>query len=325
MKALTLKEFNTIEHLEWQELPTPKPKAHEVQIQIAYTAVNPVDWKICEGWLKKLLPHSFPLIPGWDAAGVITALGDEVKDLSVGNEVYAYCRKPIVQWGTYAEYVCFDAEHVALKPASLTFAQAAAIPLVGLTAWQALFDAADLKSGQSILIHAGAGGVGSLAIEFARVANAKIFTTASEAKHAYVKELGADIAIDYTKEDFVKKVKELEPEGVDVILDCVGYDTLEKCYDLVKPGGHLVSIVNHVDEPLCKQKGIHGHFVFVRPDGMQLKRIADLIDSGEVKAPNIVEMNLNDYEKALKENKEGHTKGKIVLKVAEINRKQETS
>lgn len=315
MKAITIENFEGIKGMHITELPTPQPKPQEVQIKIAYTGVNPVDWKISEGYLKKMLPHEFPLIPGWDAAGTISAVGAEVTKFKVGDNVYTYVRKPTVQWGTYAEFVCVDAKDVAHKPNKFNFAQAAAIPLVGLTAWQALFDAAKIRSGNTILIHAGAGGVGSLAIEFARVAGAKIYTTASAKNHAYVKKLGAEVAIDYTKENFVDAIRKFEPKGIDVVVDCVGYDTLEKSYGLVKKGGILVSIVNRVVEETCAQHGIRGAFVFVRPDGKQLKEIADLIDQGKVVSPHIEEFPLRDFEKALQKSKEGHTKGKIVLKV----------
>ncbi|MFQ5729898.1 MAG: NADP-dependent oxidoreductase [Waddliaceae bacterium] len=315
MKAITIKKFCPVEEMHLTDLPTPQPTANEVQIQIAYTAVNPVDWKICEGWLKKMIPHEFPLIPGWDAAGTVTAMGKNVMDLKIGDEVYAYCRKPTVQWGTYAEYVCFNANHVALKPKKFNFAQAASIPLVGLTAWQSLFEAANLQKGESILIHAGAGGVGSLAIEFAKYAGAKIYTTASGNNHGYVKKLGADYAIDYHKEDFVEKIHSLDPEGVDVVMDCVGYDALTQSFDVIKPGGRLISIVQKIDKEKCEERNIHGEFVFVRPDGEQLKEIADLIDKGVVIAPHIEEMPLADFGKALAKNREGHTQGKIVLRV----------
>lgn len=315
MKAVTIDDFCDVEGMHFTDLPTPQPAANEVQIQIAYTAVNPVDWKIREGWLKKMMPHEFPLIPGWDAAGTITAVGKEVRSFTVGDEVYAYCRKPTVQWGTYAEYVCFDAEHVALKPKKFNFAQAAAIPLVGLTAWQSLFDAAKLQKGETVLIHAGAGGVGSLAIEFAKYAEATVFTTASKKNHDYVKKLGADFAIDYHAEDFVEALKAQEPNGVDVVFDCAGYETLDHSFDVVKTGGRLISIVNFIDQEKCEKYGIHGEFVLVRPDGEQLKKIAELIDQGIVTAPHIEEMPLTDFAKALEKNREGHTKGKIVLRV----------
>lgn len=252
---------------------------------------------------------------GWDAAGSITKVGKSVKNFNVGDEVYAYCRKPIVQWGTYAEYVCFDASNVALKPETLSFAQSASLPLVALTAWQALFDNAKLKKGQTVLIHAGAGGVGSMAIEFAKATGAKIYTTASEKHHNYVKSLGADVAIDYSKSDFVQKIREFEPKGVDIVFDCVGNETLDKSFDVIKPNGHLVSIVQKVDEKKLKEKNIHGSFMIVTPNGKQLETISQWINQGKIKAPHVTEMPLTDYAKALKKSQDGHTQGKIVLKI----------
>ena len=315
MKAITIDKFGGVEEMHWSDLPTPQPMSNEVQIEIEYTSVNPVDWKIREGSLQSVFQHEFPLVPDWDAAGTISAVGDDVTKFKVGDEVFCFCRKPTVQWGTYAEYVCFDANNVALKPKDITFAQAASIPLVGLTAWQGLFDEAKLQEGQSILIHAGAGGVGSIAIEFAKVAGAKVYTTASAKNHEYVKSLGADVAIDYHKENFVKKILELEPDGVDAVFDCVGYETLDQSFNVVKPGGHLVSIVNKVDEDKAKEKNIHDSFMIVRPDGSQLEQIAQWINEGKVRPPHILEMPLTDYAKALELSQKGHTKGKIVLRI----------
>ena len=314
MKAVALNKFGGVEQLHLTEIPTPQPGLNEVQIQVEYTAINPVDWKICSGSFQKI-PHKFPLIPGWDAAGKISAVGKNVTKFKVGDEVYAYCRKPTVQWGTYAEFVCFDAEHVALKPKKLNFAQAAAIPLVGLTAWQGLFDQAKLKRGESILIHGGAGGVGSLAIELAKNAGATIYTTASKNNHDYVKKLGANFAIDYTSEDFVKKIKSSFPQGIDVVLDCVGGETLEKSYQILKPKGRLVSIVNKPDEEKCKKYNITGSIFMVEPNGNQLKQLAELIDQGKIHAPHIKELPLSQFAEAQEENRKGHTRGKIVLRV----------
>jgi NADPH2:quinone reductase len=315
MKAMVIDHFGNVDTLHFQEIPTPKPSGNEVQIQILYTSVNPVDWKIREGLLKGRFPYEFPIILGWDAAGIVTEVGKNVKKFKVGDEVFAYCRKPIVQWGTYAEYICFDAEHVALKPKNISFAQAAAIPLAGLTAWQALFDFAKLKKGETILIHGGAGGVGSFAIEFAKFGGAKVYTTASKKNHPYVKERGADVCIDYKTQDFVAEIHKLEPNGVDIVFDTVGKDTLRKSLELLKPGGRLVSIIEQMDPKIVQQRQIQFGFVFVSPNGSQLKQIADLIEQQKVTPPHIQEMNLREAGKAQEQNKEGHTQGKIVLKV----------
>lgn len=315
MKAVAIEQFGGVENLHIEEIATPVHKDHEVLVQIAYTAVNPVDWKIREGFLKSRLPHKFPIVLGWDAAGTVTAVGAHVKDLKPGDEVFAYCRQPTVQWGTYAEYIALDASAVALKPRNINFAEAAAIPLTGLTAWQALFDFAHLNKGETILIHAGAGGVGSLAIQFAKIQGATVITTASEKNHAYVKSLGADHAIDYTKQDFVQKTLEIAPLGADVIFDTIGGKTLTDSFEAVKPGGCVVSIVQEPDTAMAEEKDVKAGFVFVTPSGQELKKIADLITEGKVVPPQIEEMPLEKAGEAHEKIRKGHTRGKIVLKV----------
>lgn len=315
MKAIVIEAFGGTDALKIKDIPQPTPQEHEVMIQVAYAAVNPVDWKIREGLLKSRLPHQFPLIPGWDAAGKITAVGKNVRNFKVGDEVYAYCRKPVVKDGTYAEYICFDAAQVALKPKSMTFAQASSIPLAGLTAWQALFDFCNLKPKQSILIHAGSGGVGSLAIQFAKNAGAEVFTTCSEANADYVKRLGADHVIDYNKENFASVIKKIHKDGIDTVFDTVGGKTMQDSVAVIKKDGTLVSIVEVLSNAIGEKHQIKSGFLFVRPDGRQLAEIAHLIDAGKVQAPEIIELPLKDAAKAQQLSKEGHTRGKIVLKV----------
>lgn len=315
MKAMVIENFGGIEQLHLDELPIPKPADNEALIEVFYAAVNPVDWKIREGLLKGLMHHEFPIILGWDAAGVVIDTGKNVTNIQRGDEVFAYCRKPVVKWGTYAEYITFEANNIALKPKKISFAQAAAIPLVGLTAWQALFDFAKLKAGETILIHAGAGGVGGLAIEFARYAGARIYTTASQENHGYVKKLGAHVPIDYRRDNFVDKVNSLDPQGIDVVLDCVGKQTLEDSFKVLKPGGRIVSIVEPIDQALAAKYNVEGSFVFVKPSGRQLGLIADLIEQGHVIAPSIEEIPLTSAASAQEKIRQGHTRGKIVLKI----------
>lgn len=314
MKAILLEEFGGAEKLKLKEIPTPQPADDEVQIQIAYTSVNPVDWKIREGLLKGRLPHEFPVVPGWDASGTVTAIGKKVKRFRAGDEVFAYCRKPTIHLGTYAEFVCFEANNVVLKPKNITFAQAAAVPLTALTAWQALFDTAHLKAGETILIQAGAGGVGGMAIQLAKNKGAKVYTTASRQNHDYVKKLGAEAVFDY-HQDFTNELKKLAPQGVDVVFDCVGGKTLFSSFPLLKPGGRLVSIVEQIDPALAKQHNVKADFVFVSPNADELKQIADLISEKKIFPPEIEEMRLTDAAIAQEKNRAGHTRGKIVLKV----------
>jgi len=316
MKAVVINDFSGAEKAHIQELPVPEPAPGEIQIKVACASVNPVDWKISEGMLKSRLPHEFPITLGWDAAGVVSEIGQGVTQFSIGDEVYAYCRKPMIHLGTFAEYVCFDADLVARKPKTLTVAEASAIPLTALTAWQALFDVAHLKKGQTVLIHAGAGGVGGMAIQLAKYAGAKVYTTASKKNHDYVKSLGADVAIDYTQEDFVEFINEEEAHGVDLVFDCVGGESLHQSVDIVKEGGHLVTICEFIDNTFGESHGIHSSFIFVKPDGKQLNKLAELIDKGELKAPHIETRPLEQAPEALAQSKAGHTKGKLVLTVA---------
>jgi NADPH2:quinone reductase len=315
MKAIVCSNFSSINNLTIHEVETPKPKDNEVQIYVKYAGVNPVDWKIIEGYLKDMIPHQFPLIPGWDAAGVVSAVGKKVKNFKVGDEVYTYCRKDVVHFGSFADYICVPESSVALKPKTLSMSEASAIPLVALTAWQALFDFAKLKKGQTVLIHAGAGGVGSLAIALAKNIGAKVYTTASKHNHDYVSKLGADVAIDYREESFVDAMKSFEPKGVDVVFDCVGSQTLEDSYQLVKKNGFLVSIVNDTDQKKAKEFGIHSGFAFVEGNSKQLQQIGTLIDEKKIFPPEIHEYAFKDFLKALQQQKTKHTRGKLVLKV----------
>lgn len=315
MKAITIDSFGGVEKLKLKDIPIPKPADNEVQFLVQYSGVNPVDWKIREGLLQKRMPCEFPLIPGWEASGTISAIGKNVKNFKVGDEVFAYCRKPIIKWGTYAEYVCIEAEHVALKPRNINFAQAAAIPLTGLTAWQALFDAAKLRSGETILIHAGAGGVGSLAIQLAKNVGAKVLTTATQKNHAYVKKLGADLAIDYKKENFVESIKKIAPHGIDVVLDTIGGKTLQESIAVLKQGGRLVSLIENLDPEIAAKHNIQFKYFFVSPNGQELKHIADLITEGKVNPPTIEELPFANAGTAQDRVRTGHTQGKIVLKI----------
>lgn len=315
MRAMAIDTFGGAERLYLADLPRPVPHAGDVLIVIHCTSINPVDWKIREGMLQKRFPHVFPLIPGWDAAGVVGALGKGVKEFKVGDRVYAYCRKPTVQWGTYAEFVAMSADAVAPMPANLTFAEAAAIPLAGLTAWQSVLGTAQLARGRTILVHAGAGGVGGMAVQFARHVGATVYTTASRRNHGYVASLGAHHAIDYLAEDFVSAVKRLCPGGVDVVFDTLGGDIQARSYDVIKPGGMLVSIAEPPDEAFAATRNVRANYVFVSPNGQQLREIARLIERGAVKAPHLEEMLLEQAAAAQEKSRAGHVAGKIVLRI----------
>lgn len=315
MRAMVIDDFGGPERLHLAELPDPRPAPGEVLIRVIFAGVNPVDWKIREGMLAGRFPHHFPLIPGWDAAGTVAAAGAGVDGFAVGDRVFAYCRKPEVQWGTYAEYVVVPADAVAPMPRTLGFAEAATIPLAGLTAWQSLFEAANLKKEQWVLVHAGAGGVGSLAVQFAKHIGARVLATASAANHAYVRGLGADDVIDYTRTDVVAAVRERVPDGVDVVYATVGGDVLRDSYRAVRRGGFVVSIVDQPLQEEAARAGAEHAYVFVEPNGRQLQQISEWIDAGEVRAPEVTEMPLADAAKAQELNRAGHVRGKIVLAI----------
>lgn len=314
MKAITIEKFGGTKQVKMADVPTPMPMDNEVQIAVSNAAVNPVDWKICDGMMKAL-PYEFPIILGWDAAGTVSAVGKNVRNFKVGDQVFAYCRKPQVKWGTFAEYVCVDERQVAKKPKNLSFAQASSIPLCGLTAWQALFDFGKLKKGETVLIHAGCGGVGSMAVQIAKNAGARVITTASKKNHDYVKNLGADILIDYTTENFQERVKKECPQGVDLVIDTIGGQTCSTSMNLLKTGGRLVSLLEKFEKSKTYPNNISCYSMFVEPKGTQLQQIAELMNQGKIKAPNIQEMKLEEAAQALEKNRTGHTCGKIVLKV----------
>ncbi|MDF1761752.1 MAG: NADP-dependent oxidoreductase [Coxiellaceae bacterium] len=316
MKAMAIETFGDVDIVKSMDLPKPVAGDDEVLIKITHAGINPVDWKICQGAFKDFYPYQFPIILGWDAAGVVEQVGSAVSDYQLGDKVYAYCRKEEIQHGTFAEYVVVDQNALAVIPNNISLSQAAGIPLVALTAWQSLFDFAELQSGQRVLIHAGAGGVGSLAIQFAKHAGAKVYTTASEKNHDYLKQLGADVVIDYNQQDFVATMKQLEPEGVDVVYDTVGAETQQRSFDLVKKGGVLVSIVEPPNEERSAELGLKTGFVFVAPNSEQLKKITHLIEQGTVIPAVTTELPFDQAVDALQQNLSRHVCGKLVLSVA---------
>ncbi|HMP72223.1 MAG TPA: NADP-dependent oxidoreductase [Kiritimatiellia bacterium] len=315
MKAIALDHFGGPDVLALRELPDPQPGPGEVRIRIHAAGVNPVDWKIREGLLQGRLPHAFPLIPGWDAAGLLDAVAPDVTDLQPGDAVYAYCRKPVIQHGAYAESITLPATSVARKPANATFEQAASIPLAALTAYQSLHDAGQLAGGQTVLIHAGSGGVGGFAIQLAKHAGATVIATASAPNHPYLRELGADHTIDYTTTDFRDAVRDLVPGGVDLAYDTVGGDVQTRSADIVKPGGTLVSILAFADEPALQARGIQTRYVFVAPNATQLNDLAQRFDQGRFTTRLATVLPLEQAAEAHRLIQTGRTVGKIVLQV----------
>jgi NADPH:quinone reductase-like Zn-dependent oxidoreductase len=305
MKAVRIHAFGGPDVLKIEEAPRPEPGSGEVLIKVHAAGVNPIDWKIREGYGNRELP----LIPGWDVAGVVEKLGSGVTSLNKGDQVYGYFG--IARDGAYADYVAVPADEVALKPRSLDYTKAAAIPLAALTAWQGLFDMGGLKAGQKVLIHGAAGGVGSFAVQFAKWKGADVVGTASGRNERFVKALGAEQVIDYTKTPFEEAV-----EDVDVVLDTMGGETQRRSWQVLKKGGILVSILSQPSQKEADAWGVRQAFFVVRPNAAELTEIAALVDSGKVKPIVDNVLPLAEARKAQELSQAGHTRGKIVLKVA---------
>ncbi len=314
MKAIGIRHFGGVETLEKLELPQPQPGPHEVLLRIHAAGVNPVDWKIREGLFQGRMPHAFPIVLGWDAAGTIEAVGEKAYYTSVGEAVFAYCRKEILPDGTYGDLIVLRHQHLAPKPRNLSFEEAAVLPLSGLTAYQCLFEALKLKAGEKILIHAGAGGVGGYAIQMAKGVGAHVITTSSAAHHDYLAKLGVDEVIDYTRSPFVEALRRAHPQGLDAVFDTIGGQTQLDSAEVLRPGGRLVSILA-IKEDYFRQKGLEPHYVFVRPDAEQLLKIRDMAEQGSLQVKLAKTFPLEQAAQAQELIQRGHTEGKIALQV----------
>ena len=308
MKAVRIHEYGNESVLKYEDAPIPKIQDDEVLIKIFAASVNPVDWKVREGYLKEMIPYELPLILGWDVSGVIEIVGSNITDFQEGDAVYSH--PDITRNGTYAEYIAVKSHEIALKPKSLDHIHSASIPLAGLTAWQALFEIANLSQGQRVLIHAAAGGVGSFAVQLAKTRGAYVIGTASARNHEFLRELGVDEMVDYTSVKFEDRVKD-----IDVVLDTIGGDTLERSWKVLKQGGHLVSIVETPSEDKAKANNVKSEFLFVQPNAEQLGKIADLVEQGKIQTYLEKVFPLQQAKDAHLLSQTGRVKGKIVLHV----------
>ncbi|TSB46605.1 NADP-dependent oxidoreductase [Alkalicoccobacillus porphyridii] len=278
MKAVVINQYGSKEELVEQEVSKPTPESNQVVVKLEATSINPIDWKLREGYLKGMFDWSFPIILGWDAAGTISEVGSNSSKWKVGDRVFT--RPDTTRFGTYAEYTAVDDHLLSRIPDSISFEEAAAVPLAGLTAWQALFTHGGLKAGEKVLIHAGAGGVGVFAIQLAKNAGAHVITTASEKNHELLYSLGADQVIDYKKEDF----KELLSD-IDLVFDTMGGQVAEDSFNVLKSEtGRLISIVGEPDQDLAKSKSVIAKGIWLEPSGEQLQEFADLLEDKKVKS-----------------------------------------
>src|SRR5947207_3120773 len=300
MKAFILDRYGSADHVRASDMPDPELHEDDVLVQVHAAGVNLLDSKIRNGEFKRILPYRLPLILGHDVAGVAVRVGSRVRRFKPGDEVYA--RPADGRIGGFAEFSAIKEDDVAIKPRALTMEEAASIPLVGLTAWQALIERANLKQGQKVLIHAGSGGVGTVAIQLAKHVGATVATTTSTANVNLVKSLGADIVIDYKKEAFESVLHDY-----DIVLNSLGKDTLEKSLQVLKPGGRLISISGPPDPDFAKnlgsgwmlrlvmrllsysirkkakRRGVDYSFLFMRANGDHLREIASLVEEGIIR------------------------------------------
>ena len=308
MKAIVAHEYGGPEVLKYDDVPLPQPKDDEILVRVIASGVNPADPLILNGKYAKEFGTHLPLILGYDMAGVVVKTGANITKLKVGDPVYAY----LIWGGGWAEYCISNESESAIKPKSLSFTEAASVPLAALTAWQALVDIGKIQSGQTVLIHGGSGGVGSFAIQIAKARGARVIATASTANHDLLKQLGADMAIDYTKQKFEEIVHD-----VDLVLDPVGRDTLARSYGVVKKGGIVVTLVSRCDEAELKKHEIRGASLSSQPDATELAEITKLIDDGKIKPIVSQVLPLTEAAKADAQAATHHTRGKIVLKIAD--------
>src|SRR6184192_479359 len=308
MKAMVGHQYGGPEVLKYEDVPLPKPKENEILVRVIASGVNPADPLILNGKYAKEFGTHLPLVLGYDMAGVVVSTGAKVTKLRVGDPVYAY----LLWGGGWAEYCISNEGESAIKPKSLSFIEASAIPLAALTAWQALIDIAKLESGQTALIHGGSGGVGSFAIQIAKARGAHVIATASTANQDLLKQLGADVAVDYTKTKFEDVAKD-----VDAVLDLVGKEILARSYGVVKKGGIVMSLVARPDPVELQKHGIRSASISVHPDTADLTEIAQLVDAGKIKPVVTEVLPLNDAVKAQQQAATHHTRGKVVLRIAD--------
>lgn len=332
MKAFIVKRYSKEEKLQLVELPIPAVKDNEVLVQIYAASINQIDIKLKSGEFKLILPYKFPLILGHDVAGIVTKTGSKVSRFKVGDEIFA--QPAIYKIGSLAEYIAINETEVALKPKNISMEEAASIPLVGLTSWQALIEKANLKKGQKVFIQAGSGGVGTFAIQLAKHLGATVATTTSATNIGLVKSLGADIVIDYKKDDFETMLRDY-----DVVLNSQDTKTLDKSLRILKPNGKIISIsgppdtdfANQIGSPWfiklimkilssgtkkkAKRLGVDYSFLFMRADGNQLTEIALLINAGIIKPVMDKVFPFEQTNDALAYVETGRSKGKVVVKL----------
>ncbi len=309
MRAIRIHQYGGTETLQLNQIDTPKINTDDILIKVKSSSINPVDWKIREGYLKDFIPYQMPVTLGFDVSGVVSEVGSEVTDFKIGDEVFS--RPDISRDGAYADYIAVKADEVAFKSSKLSFEQAAALPLAGITAWQCLIDVGQLQAGQRVLIHAGAGGVGHLAIQIAKAKGATVIATASTANQELLTQFGADQAVDYTKGVLLEQI-----EPVDLVIDTIGGEVQNNSWALLKAGGMLVSIVDQPNEELAKQHNAKAAFVFIESSSRILRELNKLVEKDQLLPFIEHRFSLEQIADAHLQSQTGRTRGKIIIKVS---------
>jgi len=317
VKAVYYETFGSADVLVMGEQAVPEPGPGQVLVEVSAASVNPIDRRLRAGELQDFFAREFPVIPGWDVAGRIADLGAGVTGLAVGDEVVGLAFTWKLHAGTYAEYVAIDAASVAPKPRNLSFTQAAALPLVSLTAWQSLQETARVTQGDTVFIQAGAGGLGSVAISMARYLGARVYTTTRSENFDYVRSLGADFPIDYARSSYVEVLRAEEPAGIDMVLESLeGDEVVASAIRIAKDGGTVVYMNNEPPEtPEIKARHIKTLWLHHRADGKMLAELMTLFGQGRLDLPRIEVMPLAEAAQAHRRSESGRTHGKIVLRI----------
>lgn len=310
MKAIVIENYGGRDQLTEKEIDKPELEDNQVLVELHATSINPIDWKVREGYAKDGLPFDFPIILGWDAAGIIRETGRNVTKFNVGDEVFA--RPSTTRKGTYAEYTAIDEELLAKKPENISFNEAAGVPLAGQTAWQALVEFGEINEGDNVLIHAGSGGVGTFAIQIAKAFGAFVATTASEKHEQLVKDLGADQFINYREKDFSDVLKDY-----DFVLDTIGGEVLEKSYRVLRKGGRLATIVAQPEQETAAEYEVEAANVYLNETGERMAKLGELIEKEKIKpvVGHVFPFTEQGMKEAHEVSESGHAKGKIVIDI----------
>jgi NADPH:quinone reductase-like Zn-dependent oxidoreductase len=306
MKAIRLDQYGGPERLRYEDAPTPQLAANQVLVRVQAASVNPIDFKLASGAFRQMRPLDFPWIPGGDFAGIVESVGTGATGLRRGDAVFG----DTPSGGAYAQFAVASADTIAARPARLSPIEAASVPIAALTAWQGLFDHGRLEPGQTVLIHAAAGGVGSFAVQLAHWKGARVLATASAANADYLRSLGADRVIDYRSTPFESAAKD-----VDLVLDLIGGETQKRSFGVLKPNGRLVATAQPPSAEEAARHQVQATMMVMRPSTEGLRQIGSLLDAGTIRTSVTKTYSLSDAASAWKDQMSGHTRGKVVLEI----------